>query len=163
MSVNHDSNVYTGGAFIFPAAVAKAGLTIDVAAGSKNVFVTGLTSPGDLKKTVNVGDRVWILSSKEMREITSISYSNNVMIVDRPFAAPVVAEALSISVESLFNEVSITNTGVLDVTIDFGDGFNPFKPGYTRVVDKPSVESHSHVSNFVVDTGVEDVVISYTK
>lgn len=164
MSANHDSDVYSGAAFIFPAAEAKVGLTFDVAAGSLNVFINGLSDPGDLNKTIFVGDKIWVAASKEMREVKSISYDSGVLQVDRVFAAPLTAEPLFISKNSSFSEVSITGVGG-DVQWDSGFGFKTFKGGLSRTVvkgDQGGTGVGVNVNNFVIDATTEDVVVSYS-
>ncbi len=119
--------------------------TIDVAASSTVVKGTGT----DFWHDLSAGDFLW--ANNELRRIESVSTSFQVMNVNAPFTAPVVAAALEVVKKAQLKTLAIINNGAVDATVDG----NPLGPNKSANFNRDS-------SNIGGDEFIDPVIIDGT-
>jgi hypothetical protein len=134
----------------FPLPITKTG-TVD----SSGTVVTGTGT--DFSKEVQVGD--WMWDGSELKEIIGVSYDRETLNVDSAFSVPLVGAALNVVPKSEYEEISVSNVGNMDTTID-GE---VFVKGLSASWDKAEKMPGSTVDPLVLDGATSPLTVQFQK
>ena len=134
----------------FPLPETKTG-TVD--SGGGVVVGTGTNFQDEL----TVGD--WIWDGTELKEIIGISYDRQSLNIDSPFSTPLSGAALNVVPRSEYEEISVSNVGGADTTVDG----KTIKAGLSASWDKAEKMPGCTVDPLVLDGATSELTVQYQK
>lgn len=134
----------------FPLPEAKTG-TVD----SSGTVVKGTGT--NFQKELQVGD--WIWDGSELKEIVGISYDRQILNIDSAFTVALSGAALNIVPKSEYEEISVSNVGGVDTTLDG----KTFKAGLSVNFDKAEKMPGSTVDPLVLDGATSAITVQFQR